>query len=671
MKIELKNMQLQNYKCFPEKSVEFYFGTKISGKNRAGKSTLQDAYMDVLTGKLTSGTQPDSIRPHDKSGVEIDKVDIVRELHIEKDGKPIEIRKITKQKWRKPRRASEEVLDGNETKYEVDGFSMNQKQFLAFMEQIAKPDLLLMCSNPNPFLTTLRKSTADARKLLENMSGFSVETFMEENPQYKQIAEITKGHSVEDTAKKLKKQLSEQKKKVEVKNTEIKCEMNRTSDSEIDEASLLENQKAWKERLESVESREKALENSVQFYHDLSAELVKLKSERDAYREQANASIKNKQSDLTLKFVSKGIEKQQVEQELDSAKFEMTRIEKQIAYYEEELKKAQKDYTDFSEQHFGEAEIQKIEVEHFDENELICPTCGQEYPEEKEQEIRSKFEKEKEKRIQEERDRNEKKLREIVQRGETSKRLLLEQKEEQSKCQTKIEELNQKAQEVQAESDALSVELEKIPAEVDLSGVEEYQVLLRQIESKEEQFSQLDSGSEKREEIRRMRNECMEELYKMDAQIRKSHADKEEKERRLTDLKNELREMAQVSADLERQIDLISEFSRLKNEALAQKVNPYFEAFDFKFLEYTQEGNPVETLKIVRNGTGYFEGLNYSDQILCNISLVVGLQKMNGLNLPVWVDNTESLNAVRIPEIEQQLILLEVSDGELEVLEIP
>lgn len=667
MKIKLKNMQLQNYKCFSEKSVEFHTKTKISGKNQAGKSTLQDAYMDALTGKLTNGTQPDRIRPHDKNGVDIDRVDIIRELQIEVDGKPTEIKKITKQKWRKPRGTSEEVLDGNETKYEVDGFSMNQKQFLAFMEQIAKPDILLMCSNPNPFLTTLRKSTVDARKLLENMSGFSVETFIEANPQYQQVAEITKGHSVEDTAKKLKKQLSEQKKKVEAKNTEIKYEMNRTSDSEFDEVSLLENQKEWKKRLESAESREKALENSVQSYQDLSVELVKLKTERDAYIEQKNATLKEKQSNLTNKFVQKGIENQQVKQELHAAEFDMKAIEKQIAYYEEELKKAQKDYTEFSEQHFGEEEIQKIEAEHFDENELICPTCGQEYPADKEQEIRRTFEREKERRIQEARERNEKKLKEIAQRGETSKKLLLEQKAEQSKCQTKIEELNQKVQEVQVESDALSAELEKIPKEADLSDTEEYQNLLLQIESKEEQLSQLDNGSEKRAELRRMRNECMEELSKIDAQLQKANADKEEKEWRLTGLKNELREMAQVSADLERQIDLISEFSRLKNEALAQKVNPYFQEFDFKFLEYTQEGNPVETLKIVRNGTGYFEGLNYSDQILCNISLVCGLQKMNGLNLPVWVDNTESLNAVRIPEIEQQLILLEVSDGELEI----
>ena len=35
------------------------------------------------------------------------------------------------------------------------------------------------------------------------MSGFDIAQFMEENPQYAHVEEITKGHSVEDTLKKL------------------------------------------------------------------------------------------------------------------------------------------------------------------------------------------------------------------------------------------------------------------------------------------------------------------------------------------------------------------------------------------------------------------------------------------------------------------------------------
>ena len=40
---------------------------------------------------------------------------------------------------------------------------------------------------------------------------------------------------------------------------------------------------------------------------------------------------------------------------------------------------------------------------------------------------------------------------------------------------------------------------------------------------------------------------------------------------------------------------------------------------------------------------------------------------MNDLRLPVWVDDTESVNSDRIPGLDTQMILLKVSDGELDV----
>ena len=96
-------------------------------------------------------------------------------------------------------------------------------------------------------------------------------------------------------------------------------------------------------------------------------------------------------------------------------------------------------------------------------------------------------------------------------------------------------------------------------------------------------------------------------------------------------------------------------------------VNPYFKHFQFVFYDTTIEGNIYETLKIVCGGTDFFSGLNRSDQILCEVDLVCGLQKLNNLNLPVWVDNSEAVNADRLPEIEQQMIVLEVSDEPLKV----
>ena len=92
-------------------------------------------------------------------------------------------------------------------------------------------------------------------------------------------------------------------------------------------------------------------------------------------------------------------------------------------------------------------------------------------------------------------------------------------------------------------------------------------------------------------------------------------------------------------------------------------INPHFTHFKFEFLEYTQEGTPVETCKLVCNGTSYFGGLNGGDMKLVEIYLVAGLQELNGLCLPIWVDEANLIDPYRVPtNLEQQLIIINRSD---------
>lgn len=674
MQVKLRKMVLENYRCFPKKEVVFRQRTKISGKNREGKSTIMSAFLEVVTGKGADGTQPDGIRPHDENGVDIDKVDIIRELHLEIDGKPTVIRKITKQKWRKPRGKSEEVFDGNATEYEVDGFPMNQTKFAEFIGKIASADTLLMCSNAQSFLSNLRKSTADARKLLESISGFDIQNFITENG-YQEVSGLTKGHSVEDTMKKLRKELSVQKKKVEAKNTEIKYEKTRSVDP-IDISALELAKGEWRERIAAVDEEEQQLEQSVKAYDGLAAEITNLKREQfEVWRKQQEVLDANR-NEVSAKIAPLKTQKSVLENALKNLEASLPLIEKTIESSTERLNQARKEYEKYYAREFDETKLHEIEAEEMPEDSLICPTCGQAFTEAQAAKIRADFEESKQRRISEEMRRkeefckqNDEALDRIVESGNQAKKDLESAKKGKEDCEKKIAEINAEIQSVTAEIENLTAELEKLPKEVDLSGNMEYQSLSKQIEDKQTQLSSLDNGGEKRSEFRQKRNEYNAELNKIEAQILKAQADAEEKENRLAKLEKELRELSQTAASLEGQIDLISEFSRRKNEELAAAINPYFDHFHFEFLEYTQEGNPVETLKIMCGGTDYFDGLNHSDQILCNISLVRGLQKLNGLSLPVWCDDAESVNEERLPQIEQQMIVLEVSKDGLKVEE--
>ena len=57
-------------------------------------------------------------------------------------------------------------------------------------------------------------------------------------------------------------------------------------------------------------------------------------------------------------------------------------------------------------------------------------------------------------------------------------------------------------------------------------------------------------------------------------------------------------------------------------------------------------------------GTDY-NNLNGGDRKLCEVDLCRGLQEMNGLNLPIWIDEANTIDPWRIPQdMEQQLILI-------------
>ena len=677
MKTRIKSIDLENYKKLEKTSFHFFDRTKISGKNKEGKSTIMNAYMEILTGKEVDGTQPDGIRPHDENGKDLNRADVVREVVLDIDGKETTIRKITKQKWRKPHGQTEEVLDGNTVSYEIDGFPYAPKKFEEYMKELADPEILLMCSNPNPFLSVLKKSTADARKVLEKLSGFSLEEFLAKNPQYAEVSDLTKGHSAEDTMKKMRKQLNEQKKKLTQKDTELKYEQTRDCGVQIETSDLELAKGEWREKIAEVDRQEQALDEAVKAYDEANSEILSLKSKLNEIANNAGAGLREQRANLDQKISELNIRNKGYANDMKLAEMDLQHAHMGIERHKAELEKARADYLAASQKTFDETKLHEIEAEQFDEDSLICPDCGQVRPEAQRINLRETFEQSKTRRIAEQKKSKELfgvelsiTLNGITEIGNKAAYDLKVAQEAKKEAEQKIAEVRKQILETSAEIEKLCGELDKLPKEVDLSGNAEYQELSEQIKKKEFALSAMDNGSVKRMELRQQRNQCMDEISKLDAQIQKANADAEQKERKLAELKAEFDKQKQVVSDIERQIDVISQFSIEKNSALAEKINPYFHHFQFSFLDFTIEGNPVETCKMVCDGTDY-SNLNGGDRKLCEVDLCRGLQEMNGLCLPVWIDESNTIDPWRIPQgMEQQLILISRTDDLLKVEEM-
>lgn len=675
MKVEVKKIALENYKKFPSKSVELFPRTEISGRNREGKSTLQDAYLDVLTGKMANGTEPTSIR-RKENGVEVPKVDVVRELTLAIDGKEKVIRKITKQKWRKPRGQSEEVFDGNETSYEIDGFPAKSKDYTEFIQSIAEPSTLLMCSNPKPFLDTLQKSTAESRKVLEKMSGFDIAQFMEENPQYSHVEEITKGHSVEDTLKKLRKELNAQKKKVDAKNTEIAYETNRSVEAE-DTSSLESKKQELNTELSRLEEQEQILEDSAKGYDSLSYEIRGLKSSKDGLVSKADKELKDKKAVIMNVYYDLAKNKIEKESAIRMLGMELDNHIKAGQQAKADLDRARQDYPRIKEMEWDDSGLKAIEAETFNDSDTICPTCGQELPEEQVAELKASFEEKKKFRIETELTKKEtwesvkqNQLKGTCDLGNSASAKLKKTNEEINKLQSEISTAQDEVAELTKQIEEEQSKFTELPESVDMTNDEEYLAVTVRIAELEEKLKSFDDVPGKKQELRMQISNVMKQISNVDADIKIAQAAVTEKEKRVAELNEELKSLGQVQADIEKNIDTVLNFSIQKNKALAEKINPFFHHFQFSFLDYTIEGNPVETCKMICNGIDYNSGLNHSDKILCEVDLLNGLQEMNGLNLPVWIDDSESVNVERLPVLDRQMIILRVTDGDLMIKEI-
>jgi hypothetical protein len=673
MKVEVKKISLENYKKFPSKSVDLFPRTEISSRNREGKSTLQDAYLDVLTGKMANGTEPTSIR-RKENGVEVPKVDVVRELTLAIDGKEKVIRKITKQKWRKPRGQSEEVFDGNETSYEIDGFPAKSKDYTEFIQSIAEPSTLLMCSNPKPFLDTLQKSTAESRKVLEKMSGFDIAQFMEENPQYAHVEEITKGHSVEDTLKKLRKELNAQKKKVDAKNTEIAYETNRTVEAE-DTSSLESKKQELNVELSKLEEQEGILEDSVKGYNSLSYEIRGLKSSKDGLVSKADKELQEKKAAIMNVYYDLAKNKIEKESAIRMLGMELDNHIRAGQQAKADLDRARQDYPRIKEMEWDDSELKAIEAETFNDSDTICPTCGQELPEEQIAELKASFEEKKKFRIETEltqkknwESAKQNQLKGICDLGNSASAKLKKTNEEISKLQSEIGVAQDEVAELTKQIEEEQSKFTELPESVDMTNDEEYLAVTARIAGLEEKLKSFDDVPGKKQELRIQISNIMKQISNVDADIKIAQAAVTEKEKRVAELNEELKSLGQVQADIEKNIDTVLNFSIQKNKELAEKINPFFHHFQFSFLDYTIEGNPVETCKMICNGIDYNSGLNHSDKILCEVDLLNGLQEMNGLNLPIWIDDSESIDKSRIPMLDRQMIVLRVTDGDLKVI---
>ena len=662
-KVTLKKLSVENYKKFEAKEFDFTGRTEVSGRNRQGKTSLMDAYFDVLTGKLADGTLPNNIR-RKVDGEEVDDP-VVRELVIDVDGTEYVVQKKTKK-----------GKSSNTVEYYVNGIKRNKTEYMEILKRIADPDTIAMCSNARVFLNEIQKATAKARETLGGIAGFSESQFRAEHPEYEWIKnEGVEGDSIEEILKARRRDLRKAKSDVDDIAKQIRKEQSRQV--ECDET-LPAQRDDLIDLLKENEKQEKVLSDASREYDRISIELAGLKRSRDALVEKAGKSIRENHDRITSLLYTLKSDKKNAENKLRLAEMDLEHANKGIERHKAALAQAKKKYTEaLKEKWDGDTELTAIRGEEFDPELAICPTCGQTLPEEQVETAKRKFEFNKQSRIskklgeKEQFEKNKRtKLEQITEDGNEASEGLKTANETKKEAEAAIETTKKEITSLTLEIAETEKEAEKPIPEPDMSDDEEYKAVCDKISALEESLNGIGNGENDRALLSNNRHSLEAKLRDVEAKIKAQTARLEGKANNLEAMQEEQKKLSQKQANIQQKVDQLTKYSIEKNKALAAVINPHFKHFQFQFLDYTQDGEPMETCRMICNGIDYANGLNHSDRILCDIDLVMGLQEMNDLRLPVWVDDTESVNSDRIPELDTQMILLKVSDGELKVKSI-
>ena len=629
----LKKISLKNYMGAENVEVDFSEKTEIRGKNRCGKSTLMNAYFDVMTGKFANGTAPNNICPVDENGEEKPVKEIERAVTLEINGTEREIRKVTKRKYRKG------VFIGNETVYMLDGVSAKSAEVNDFLSGIAPAETIAICSNASVFLSTIRKSTADARKAVELLSGFDIEQFCKDKEEYRDAYELAKGKNVEDVLKQLRKKCTAESKELDRLNVELDYEQRRLDRSDDSDLQKLESEKSTIiGNIDSMKNLKEALNVSIDRYTYLVGLVDDLKKKMSAIEDEQKKAKNEKIETLKKSIVA-------IDADIDNFSGKVTKYNESAEKVFGKISSLKSKFTVLKDSH---SIVDGLRYG----DDYVCPKCGRGFNSEEIEVVKEKLYKEKEDALCELKDKVD--ILESAIKAETDTYLDFNKKSN---------EWAEKVFDKRETRKSLEIEFEKLLS-IGFEKTEEYKTLEKRLKEAEEESSKLFESTDLWRQVTERISNYKADLSQKESEINAIIRDTENTEKRIDSLKESVKEQAQKIADVECRIDMLQDFSIAKNAALENIVNSRFEFIKLKMSEETLSGDIKETLKINVNGVDYFNGLNHGDRILAEIFLLKGLQDMNGIRLPIWIDDTESLDENRIPDVSRQLIVIRRTDDE-------
>lgn len=645
--MKITHIFAQNFCKFYGKNTldtDFSMKTVLSGQNEVGKSTVKRIILDVLNCHDENDREITGIRPHDESGAEIDDVDIVRAVTFEIDGKIKTLKKVTRQK-----RNKKGEITGSVTDYSINDVPYKMADYNQYInDNIAELGVLPFSLNA---MTLLNKSQAEQRLALASYFGTHTdEEICDMFPQFAELKPMFDDGDVDQLKKVCRGKLNgtggrNGSKGLIKERDEISTRIDtiHSTNEYTDLAELELQKKTYEPQLKEIEDKLSDYNKILEDKQKATEDIMNLKFELSDMERKVNADNQKKRMELQLQLDDFNASIRKGELIIKTKKAAIENSEREVRFWTESLEKIRADW-------------RKTKELAFDESSVNCPMCGQRLPEDKIESMRAEFD-----------ERKAKNLKELEERGNTlassdSKKLkqaIEDKKKEIIDLEAELKELTEK-------SDTVAKEIGKVSTDVDMTDNSEYQALKVKIEEKEKALADENDTSELIRKLKNERNELLRQVSSVDTKIELGVANNKRIDDSIADLETKRTDLNQEIADWERKLDLLKEFTRKKNELLQADVNKYLNFATAKLFRPLLNGDTEECCDFVYNGEAYARNLNHGARMLTEVDICRAFQKVASVNFPIIIDDTESVDDWRIPQIDNQLILLKhTQDKEL------
>ena len=626
MEIKINRLLLQNFKGIQYLEINADGeNLKIYGDNATGKTTVFDAFTWLLFNKDSLGRSDFGIKTQDENGNAIHNLEHTVECELAIDNSILTLKKIYAEKWTKKRGSSEAEFSGHETKYFINEVPSAKKEYEQKIAMYIDENLFKTITNPLYFNEHLKWQ--DRRAILLSLcdSNMTDSDILARSPEFLPLLDELKGRTVQEYSKIIKS-----------KQTAINDEL-KAIPQRINEASL-----AIPTTIGEVDENEKAtIEQKIA---DLNNEIIAIRSGSGTTDAEIELrALKEKKAKLENSYCDVSI----FEKELSTAVFEMHNAENEIDVCRRKIANINADIEDFT----NRADALRKEWHEVNEKKYtdsgICPTCGQNLPEEQIAESKAKFN-----------IARAEKLDSITEKGLKAKAEIAERENLRLTVADKIDKLQKKANEQEAEIKRIASSIEKAKAEFEKIKVEELAVINQSIAEAEK--STLNKTNDVQTKIYTIQEQINAERAIL-AEIDKVIASRdiaERQKKRIEELSADEKRLAGEYANLDKIAFLIDKFTKYKIDLLGEEINSHFKYAKFKLFEEQINGGIAECCETTYKGIDYSD-LNNASRINVGLDIINTLCSINDKYCPVIVDNAESVT--ELMQTNSQMICLIVS----------